>query len=176
MKNSLKFTQPVLMQSYNDIFELPKKSYRTPAPAGSVLVEGKKEEALSPAMQKKFCSGTGKAMHVMQYSKPETYNAVQDLSWHMHEAMQDYFKAIFHILKYSLDTVEQGLVINPNRKWDSSQSHEFVVSGRLDLDYAKEPKDRHSVSGHMVYLEGAPAMFKSSTERTVSLSTTKAKT
>ena len=44
------------------------------------------------------------------------------------------------------------------------------------MDYAKEPKDRRSVSGHMVYLEGAPAMFKSSTEMTVSLSTTKAET
>ncbi len=46
----------------------------------------------------------------------------------------------------------------------------------MDSDYAKEHKDRHSVSGHLVYLEAAPAMFKSSTERTVSLSTTKAKT
>jgi hypothetical protein len=55
-KNKLKFTQPVLMQSYNDKFELPKKSYRTPAPVGSVLVAGKKEESLSPAMQKKYCS------------------------------------------------------------------------------------------------------------------------
>ncbi len=44
------------------------------------------------------------------------------------------------------------------------------------MDYAKEPKDRHSVSGHMVYLEGAPAMFKSTSERTVSLSITKAET
>jgi hypothetical protein len=52
----------------------------------------------------------------------------------------------------------------------------FVISGCLDSDYAKEPNDRHSVSGHVVYLEGAPAMFKSSTERTVSLSTTKAET
>jgi hypothetical protein len=76
MKNSLKFTQPVLMQSYSDDFELPTKSYRTPMPAGLVLVAGKKEEALNPAMQKKYCSGTGKAMHVMQYSKSETYNAV----------------------------------------------------------------------------------------------------
>jgi hypothetical protein len=42
------------------------------------------------------------------------------------------------------------------------------------LDYAKEPKDRCSVSGHEGYLEGAPAMFKIGTERTVSLSTTKA--
>jgi hypothetical protein len=120
MKNSLKFTQPVLMQSYNDKLKLPKKSYRTPASAGSVLVAGKKEEALSPAMQKKFCSVMGKAMHVMQYSKPETYNAVQDLSHHMHKATQDHFKAMLHVLKYSLDTVEQGLALKRNRKWDGS--------------------------------------------------------
>ena len=60
-KNLLKFTQLVLMQSYNDNFELPKKSYKTPAPAELVLVAGKKEEALSPAMQKKFCSGMEKS-------------------------------------------------------------------------------------------------------------------
>jgi hypothetical protein len=87
---------------------------------------------------------------------------------------QDHFKAMLHVLKYSLDTVEQGLVLKPYRKWDSRQSHEFVTSGRSDSDYTKEPKDRCSVSGHMVYLEGAPAMFKSSAERTVSLSTTEA--
>jgi hypothetical protein len=110
-KNLLKFTQPVLMQSYNDEFELPKKSYKTPALAGSVLVAVKKEEALSPAMQKKYCSGTGKAMHAMQYSKLETYNAVQDLSCHMHEATQDHYKAMLHVLKYSLDYGDQGLVI-----------------------------------------------------------------
>jgi hypothetical protein len=48
-KNLLKFTQPVLMQSYNDKFKLPKMSYKTPVPTGSVLVAGKIEEALSPA-------------------------------------------------------------------------------------------------------------------------------
>ncbi len=140
------------------------------------MIAGKKEEALSLVMQKKFCSGTGKAMHAMQYSKLETYNAVQDLSCHMHKAMQDHFKAMLHELYYSLDTVDQGLVLKPNRKWDSSQSHKFVISGCSDLDYAMESKDRCSVSGHVVYLEGAPSMFKSSTERTVSLSTAKAET
>jgi hypothetical protein len=176
MKNSLKFTQPVLMQSYNDKSELPKKSYKTPALAGLVLVVGKKEEDLSPVMQKKYRSGTRKAMDAMQYSKPETYNAVQDLSCYMHKATQDHFKAMLRVLKYSVDTVEQGLVLKPNRKWDCSQNHKFVISGRLDLDYAKEPKYRQSVLGHVVYLEGAPAMFKSSTERTVSLSNTQAET
>ncbi len=152
-KYLLKFTQPVLMQSYNDKFELPKKSYRMPAPAGSVLVAGKKEEALSPVMKKKFCFGTGKAMHAMQYSKPEMCNAVQDLFCHMHKAVQDHFEAMLHVLRYSLETVEQLFVHKPNRKRDGSQSHEFVLSGRSDSDYAKEPKDRCSVSGHVVYLE-----------------------
>jgi hypothetical protein len=44
------------------------------------------------------------------------------------------------------------------------------------LDYAKEPKDRHRVSGHVVYLEGAPAMYKSRTEKTMLLSTTEVET
>ena len=78
----------------------------------------------------------------------------------MHKATQDHYKAMLRVLKYSLDYGDQGLVIKPNRKLDSSHSHKFVISGRLGLDYAKEPKDRRSVSGHMVYLEQAPAMFK----------------
>jgi hypothetical protein len=48
-KNSLKFTQPVLMQSYNDKFKLPKKSYRMPAPKGSVLVADKKDKGSKPS-------------------------------------------------------------------------------------------------------------------------------
>jgi hypothetical protein len=57
----------------------------------------------------------------------------------MLEAMQEHYKTMLCVLKYSVDTVEQGLVLEPNRKWDGSQNHKFVISGRLDLDYAKEP-------------------------------------
>ncbi len=115
-------------------------------------------------------------MHAMQYLKPEMYNAVQDLYRHMHEATKDHYTAMLHVLKYSVDMVNQGLVLKLNRKWDGSKNHEYIISGYLDLNYAKEPKDRPSVSGHMVYLQEPPAMFKSSTERTVSLSTTEAET
>jgi hypothetical protein len=94
----------------------------------------------------------------------------------MHKATQDHFKAMLRVLKYSLDTVEQGLVLKPNRKWDGSRSHKFVISGCLDSNYVKEPTDRCSVSGHVVYLEGVLVMFKSSTGRAVSLSTTEAET
>jgi hypothetical protein len=55
-ENSLKFSQDVQIQSYSTKFELPPKIYKTPAQAGSVLVAGEKVEALSPVMQKKYCS------------------------------------------------------------------------------------------------------------------------
>jgi hypothetical protein len=78
-ENSLKFTQSVQMQCYSDKFELPTRSYKTSVQVVSVLVAGKKDEAQSSVLQKKYCSGTGKAMHALHYSKPETYIAVQDL-------------------------------------------------------------------------------------------------
>ncbi len=49
----MKFIQPLLLHSYSDEFEMPTRTYKTPAQAGSVLVAGKKSEALSRAMQKK---------------------------------------------------------------------------------------------------------------------------
>jgi hypothetical protein len=55
-------------------------------------------------------------MHTMQYLKPETYNAVQDMSRHMYEATKECYKAMLHVLKYSVDTADQGLVLKPNRK------------------------------------------------------------
>jgi hypothetical protein len=62
-------------------------------------------------MQKKYCSGMEKAMHAMQYSKLEMYNAVQNLLRHMHKATQEHYKAMLRVLKYSLDFVNQGLVL-----------------------------------------------------------------
>jgi hypothetical protein len=109
----LEVAQPMLLQSYSNEFKLPTRCYKTPTQARSVVVAGKKDEALSPAMQTKYPSGTGKAMHEMQYSKPV-------LSPHMHTATQDHYKAMLSVLKYSVDMAELGLIIKPNRKWDGS--------------------------------------------------------
>ncbi len=70
----------------------------------------------------------------------------------------------------------RGFAPKPTSTWDGSQDQESIISGRLYSDYATEPKDRCSVTGHVMYLEEAPAMFKSNMERTVSLSTTEAET
>jgi hypothetical protein len=95
---------------------MPTRIYKAPAQTGSVLGAGKKSEALSPAMQTKYHSWTGKAMYAIQYSKPEMYNAVQDLLRHMHEAMKDHYKVMLCLLKYSVDIADQGLVLKSNRE------------------------------------------------------------
>ncbi len=137
---------------------------------------GKKVEALSPAIKKKYCSGTGKAMPPMQYLKPEMYNAVQDLSKHMHEAIKDHYKAMLCELKYSVDTDDQGLVlIMPNRKRDAAKVTNLSYADAWTRTMPRSLKTGVA-SGHKVYLEGVPEMFKSSTERTVPLSTTEAET
>jgi hypothetical protein len=81
--NQLKFTQPVLLQSYNDEFKLPNRATQTPAIPGTVLKDRETGELLSAEMTTKYCSGIGKMMHMMQYSHPEVYNSVQDLSRQM---------------------------------------------------------------------------------------------
>ena len=82
-KHSLKFTQPVLIQSLSDKFELPNGRYTTPAMAGDVLTKCKEKDMMEAQQQTIYRSGTGKLMHMMQYSQPEVYNCVWDQARHM---------------------------------------------------------------------------------------------
>jgi hypothetical protein len=60
----IKLTQPVLMQSYVDEFDLPKGEVpRTPATPGSVLQKVDPKDWLSDELQSKYRSGVGKLLH-----------------------------------------------------------------------------------------------------------------
>jgi hypothetical protein len=78
--------------------------------------------------------------------------------------------AMFRMMKYISNTKERGLTLNPMQKWDGSKDHEFIISGQGDSDYAKDRQTRKSISGYIVYLEEAPVMMKSSTQKSVALS------
>ncbi len=67
-KYSLRFTQPVLIQSLPNEFELPNGWYTTPATAGNVLTRCEEEEMIESQQQTTYQSGTGKLMYMMQYS------------------------------------------------------------------------------------------------------------
>jgi hypothetical protein len=62
---TMKITQPVLVQSLRDAFELPDREYTIPAPAGEVLrPDNPGDELLNPGGQTKYRSGIGKFLHL----------------------------------------------------------------------------------------------------------------
>jgi hypothetical protein len=169
----VKFRQKVLLQSYRDEFDILKlKKFNTPAAPGSMLKKpDKDEEILTPAKQTQYCSRMGKGMHMMQYSRPDTYTAVRNLVRLMMSATQVHYDAMLRMMKYVDDISDKGLVLNQMRKWNGSKDHEFIIGGRSNSDYyATDMQTQKSISGYRVLLEGAPVMFKSSTQKYVALS------
>ena len=171
----IKVTQPVLVQKLKDEFELPGgKTPKTPAEPGQVLVKEDGSAALNQQDATKYRSGTALCMYKMQWSRPDIYNATRDCARHMSAPNESHLKALRYLMKYVVGTADRGLVLFPDRMWDGSSEIKFRIHGRSDSDYAANKDDRRSISGGVVYLEGCPITFRSSTQKFVSLSVTEA--
>ena len=171
----IRFTQPVLLQSYTDEFSIPADVEPTiPAEDGQILVLCKRVNGVKESVQGMYRSGVGKLLHMMQWSRPEILNSVRELSRHMPVAEPRHMKALFRVLRYCSLTPEQGLLLKPTRTWTGNPDHEFIIQGFSDANYATDPSNRRSISGYCVLLEGAPVSMKSGQQASVTLSTTEA--
>jgi hypothetical protein len=172
---SLRLTQPVMIQSFNDKFDLPvSRPPNTPATPGDHLVKGNDGTNINAELQFKYRSGVGKLLHMMRWSRPEILNAARDLSKYMSGATLAHMKALIRVMHYCHDTPEQGLLLKPKRKWNGDPSFEFIITGYSDSDYAKDTDTRRSVSDTAVMLEGSPVSMQSNTQKSVTLSVTEA--
>jgi hypothetical protein len=106
----------------------------------------------------------------MQYSRPDIAQAVQDLARYMSCGNSKTLEAMKRCMRYVLCTREAGLLLKPCQKWNGSNEHQFRIRGKSDSDYAKGTQTRCSVSGYVIYLEDAPTMLRSATQKTVALS------
>ncbi len=77
-------------------------------------------------------------------------------------------------MRYLTGTKDAGLKLNLTRKMDGEKEFCFHIRGVSDSDYAKDMQTRCSISGYVVYLEDAPVMHQSATQKTVTLSVCKA--
>jgi hypothetical protein len=170
-----KFTQPVMLQSFKDEFDLPEREQKVPALAGVTLTKATDENELSPAETTYFRKGVGKLLHMTRWSRPEVGNSVRDMARHMSKVAQEHVDAMHRCMANCVAFPERGWHLKPERKWDGKdKDFEFVLNGRSDSDYASCKATRRSVSGWAVYLEGAPISAKSSMQKTVALSVTEA--
>jgi hypothetical protein len=171
----VKMTQPVLLQSYSDEFDLPEGATpKTPAVPGQVLHKPREGEGIEPQEQGTYRSGVGKLLHTAKWTRPDILNPVRDLSRYMSGASQAHMTAMKRVMKYLVGTPNRGLVLHPRRKWDGSKGFKFRITGKSDSDYAKDPDKNRSVSGYAAFLEDAPVTSKSRMQATVALSVTEA--
>jgi hypothetical protein len=171
----IKLTQPVMLQSFTDEFNLPEGPVpNTPATPGEALVCAKAKNCVSDAEQFKYRSGVGKLLHMMRWSRPEVLNATRELSRYMSGASMAHVKAMHRTMKYCIGTASRGLLLKPTEEWDGDPAYEFVITGRSDSDYAKDTDTRKSVSGTSTFLNGSPINTRSNTQKSVTLSVTEA--
>jgi hypothetical protein len=135
-------------------------------------VEGK--DILNSEDQTKLRSGVGELMYQMQYLRSVIAQAVCDLARYMTCGNLKTLRAMKRCMRFVLCSKEARHLLKPSQKWDGSNEHQFHIRGRSDSDYAKDTQTRCSVSGYVVYLEDAPTMHRSATQKTVALSSYKA--
>ena len=115
-------------------------------------------------------------MYIMQWSRPEIYDATRNLARHMQGPRPAHVKALNTLIRYLLATPNCGLVIEPDSVWNGDKDFEFEIHGHSDSDYAGNVDDRRSISGGQVFLNGSPIVFRSATQKFVTLSVTEAET
>jgi hypothetical protein len=174
-EGSLVFTQPVLIQSFQDEFELPTENYETPAEPGKVLGPVIEGQELDSEGQSKYRSIVGKMLHLMRWSRPDIWNSTREASRRMQKANKAHEKQAYRTMKYCVDTKNRGWKLKPTRKWNGrDKEFEFILRGKSDSNYATCTETRRSVTGYAVFLEDAVVAVKSGMQRIVALSVSEA--
>ena len=114
---SIKITQPVMLQSFEDEFEINKNKKRiTPAEPGSVLAPAEERNFVNPKRQKYYRSGVGKLLHGTRWSRPEIQNAVRELFRSMKGAASEHRQE--EVKKHHRTIAKKILsVIHPSCDW-----------------------------------------------------------
>ena len=174
---SIKFTQPVIIQSFRDEFKTSDRKPTTPAEAGSILAKETESTKVDGNKHTYFRKGLGKLLHMTRWSRPEVQNLVQELSRQGGAPTIAHVKAMHRAMEYCRGTPNCGWKLKPNRVWDGKdRNFEFEISGFSDSDYVKCSVSQRSVSGYATFLEGAPVTVKSAMQRFVTLLVTEAET
>ena len=78
-------------------------------------------------------------------------------------------------MQYLVNTKNRGPVLAPDTVWIGNRKFKLRIHGRSDSDYVANTDDRRSVSGEgRVFINGAPVIFRSATQKFVTLSLTEA--
>jgi hypothetical protein len=153
---------------------LPTKHVGTPGTPKFVVIRHVQDDAnlLSPDEQSKFRTGVGMLMHLVKYSRPEIANAVRECSKVLDGATKRDWNELMRIMKFVISTAHYGLKVEPKLTRDSEGNCLFMLEGLCDAAYASDKETRHSVMGYILYFCNVPIVWRSKSQKAVTLSTT----
>jgi hypothetical protein len=172
---SMKLTQPVLLQSFKDEFNITMGSDlpRTPGIPQKTLQLGS-APPVEGTRNTYYRSGVGKLMHLKRWSRPEMTNALRDLSRYNSSCTEEHIEAMHRVMRYATTTPSRGLQLAPKGNWDGNPEFEFSVTGYADASFKPYLDTAASVGGHAVFLNDSPIAEKSKLQQSTTLSVTEA--
>lgn len=108
------------------------------------------------------------ALQYITVTRPEISFCVNKVCQFMQQPSLSHWKVVKRILRYLAGTVDHGLHL---RKQSSTL---FNMVGYCDADWASDPEDRRSTSGHCLYLGTNLISWLSKKQHTISRSSTEA--
>jgi len=123
---------------------------------------------------RQYRSGVGSLLYLLKHSRPELCNPIRELSKAMQEPNTDHRKEMLRVIKWVVSTANHGLRIKPEVELDESGNIIWTLCGYCDSTWGSDPDDGKSVSGYIMYFMGVPIVWKSKTQRHVTLSSTEA--
>ena len=94
---------------------------------------------------------------------------------HMQVSAPAHMRYLKVLIGFLTKTKGKGWILEPNRTWDKrDKGFKFKINGKPDSDYATCTETRRSVTGYMVWLEGALISIRSVMQKIVALSSAKA--
>ena len=113
-----------------------------------------------------FREAVGALMHLTTAKRPDIAFAVGYVSRFMENPQVEHWMAVKRIFRYRQGTKSHGICFKPGNKVD--------FCGYSDADWAGDHEDRKSTSGYAFILMGAPIIWGSKKQSSVSLSTSEA--
>nr|XP_028953280.1 uncharacterized protein LOC114822633 [Malus domestica] len=105
------------------------------------------------------------ALQYVTFTRPNIAFSVNQCCQFMHSPMTSHVVAVKRILRYLSGTIYYGLSFKPGK---------LHLQAYSDVDWAGDPNDRRSTSGHIVYFGSSPISWASKKQHTVSRSSTEA--
>jgi hypothetical protein len=115
-----------------------------------------------------YRTGVGSLLYCTKHSRPEISNAVRELSKCLSGPNEAAFKEMLRVTKFVLDSADVGMKLQP------VMCDEWFIKVHSDSDWAGDKDSRKSVSGYLIFMNGALVAWKSKSQHCISLSSSEA--